>query len=90
MEQQYPQALAQLNQTNAMAFELAEIQRIEIYLAQNDSEQALTHLEFLNQHELSPWLNDVKGAYEVRIPRYGKSLPCSFRGSICAQPNMDI
>ncbi len=36
MEQQYPQALAQLNQTNAMAFELAEIQRIEIYLAQNE------------------------------------------------------
>ena len=67
MQQQYPQALAILNQSNAMAFELAEIQRIEIYLSQNDAEQALTHLEFLNQHELSPWLNDVKSAYELRL-----------------------
>lgn len=67
MQQQYPQALAILNQSNAMAFELAEIQRIEIYLAQNDGEQALTHLEFLNQHELSPWLNDVKSAYNLRL-----------------------
>ena len=78
MEQQYPQALAQLNQTNAMAFELAEIQRIEIYLAQNDSEQALTHLEFLNQHELSPWLNDVKGAYEVRITSLWEKFAVQF------------
>ncbi|MGE8560659.1 MAG: heme biosynthesis protein HemY [Acinetobacter sp.] len=67
MQQQYPQALAILNQSNTMAFELAEIQRIEIYLAQNDGEQALTHLEFLNQHELSPWLNDVKSAYDLRL-----------------------
>lgn len=67
MQQQYPQALAILNQSNAMAFELAEIQRIEIYLAQNDGEQALTHLEFLNQHELSPWLSDVKSAYDLRL-----------------------
>ena len=59
-----PQALTSLEQTNAMAFELAEIQRIRIYLAQNDAEKALTHLEFLNQHELSPWLNDVKNSYE--------------------------
>ena len=35
-----------------MAFELAELQRIELFLAQEDAEQALTHLEFLNQHEL--------------------------------------
>ncbi|CAB1207913.1 heme biosynthesis protein HemY [Acinetobacter bouvetii] len=67
MQQQYPQALAILNQSNAMAFELAEIQRIEIYLAQNDAEQALTHLEFLNQHELSPWLKDVQSAYDLKL-----------------------
>lgn len=73
MQQQYPQALAILNQSNTMAFELAEIQRIEIYLAQNDGEQALTHLEFLNQHELSPWLSDVKTAYDLRLtPLWGK------------------
>lgn len=29
-----------------MAFELAELQRIEIYLSQQQGEQALTHLEF--------------------------------------------
>lgn len=67
MQHQYPEALAILNQTNPMAFELAEIQRIEIFLAQNNGEQALTHLEFLNQHELSPWLNEVKSAYDLRL-----------------------
>ena len=67
IQQQYPQALAALNQSSAMAFELAEIQRIEIYLAQQQPEQALTHLEFLNQHELSPWLFKVKTAYQKRL-----------------------
>ncbi len=56
-----------LNQSNPMAFELAELQRIEIYLSQQHGEQALTHLEFLNQHELSPWLIQVKPAYEQRL-----------------------
>ena len=63
-QQQYSEALQALNQSNPMAFELAELQRIEIYLSQQDGQQALTHLEFLNQHELSPWLNQVKTAYE--------------------------
>lgn len=67
MQQQYPQALMKLTQANPMAFELAEIQRIEIFLAQNKGEEALTHLEFLNQHELSPWLNEVKSAYDLRL-----------------------
>ena len=53
-QQQYSEALSSLNQSNPMAFELAELQRIEIYLSQQDGQQALTHLEFLNQHELSP------------------------------------
>lgn len=61
------QALSRLEQTNAMAFELAEIQRIRIYLAQNEPEKALTHLEFLNQHELSPWLLDVQNAYDSTL-----------------------
>lgn len=61
------EALSCLEQTNVMAFELAEIQRIRIYLAQNESEKALTHLEFLNQHELSPWLLDVKNAYDLTL-----------------------
>ncbi|MIP96405.1 heme biosynthesis protein HemY, partial [Salmonella enterica subsp. enterica] len=61
-QQQYTHALTALNQSNPMAFELAELQRIEIYLSQQQGEQALTHLEFLNQHELSPWLMQVKTA----------------------------
>lgn len=66
-QQQYTHALTALNQSNPMAFELAELQRIEIYLSQQQGEQALTHLEFLNQHELSPWLMQVKTAYEQRL-----------------------
>ncbi len=27
----------------------------------------MTHLEFLNQHELSPWLFKVKTAYQKRL-----------------------
>jgi len=78
MQQRYPQALAILNQSNAMAFELAEIQRIEIYLSQNDGEQALTHLEFLNQHELSPWLNEVKSAYDLRLTGLWEKFAVQF------------
>lgn len=67
MQQQYAQALSVLTRSHAMAFELAEIQRIQVFLAQQDGEQALTHLEFLTQHELSPWLKDVQTAYEHRL-----------------------
>ncbi len=67
MNQQNEQALNALNQTSPMAFELAELQRIEVYLSEQDGQKALTHLEFLNQHELSPWLKQVKTAYEQRI-----------------------
>jgi len=66
-QQNFDKALAALNRSNPMAFELAELQRIEIYLSQHDGQQALTHLEFLNQHELSPWLFRVKSAYEQRL-----------------------
>lgn len=66
-QQQYNEALTALNQSSPMAFELAELQRIEIYLSQQQGGQALTHLEFLNQHELSPWLIQVKSAYEQRL-----------------------
>lgn len=63
IQQDFPRALQALDHVNIMAFELAELQRIKIYLAQNEAEKALTHLEFISQHELSPWLNDVKAAY---------------------------
>lgn len=67
IQQHYDDALIALNDTNPMTFELAELQRIEIYLAQNKADQALTHLDFLNQHELSPWLEKVNTAYEQRL-----------------------
>lgn len=67
MRAEYDQALNALNDTSPMAFELAEIQRIEVYLSQQDGEKALTHLEFLNQHELSPWLQNVSTAYDQRL-----------------------
>ncbi|RKG29484.1 heme biosynthesis protein HemY [Acinetobacter tianfuensis] len=67
MRQQYAEALQALNEVSPMAFELAELQRIEIYLSMQEGEKALTHLEFLNQHELSPWLENVKSSYEQRL-----------------------
>lgn len=66
-QQHYGEALRALERSPASAFELAEIQRIEIYLAQQDAEQALTHLEFLNGHALSPWLDQVNLAYTQRM-----------------------
>lgn len=66
-EQQYNEALLQLEKSPATAFELAELQRIAIYLAQNEGEKALTHLEFLSQHELSPWLASLHSAYTVKF-----------------------
>lgn len=63
----YNEALISLKEAHATAFELAELQRIKIFLSLGDGEKALTHLEFLSQHELSPWLNQVKSAYETRL-----------------------
>lgn len=63
----YPTALVALNHTNTMVFELAQLQRIEILLAQQQAEEALSHLEFLNQHALSPWLSAVEQAYQHRL-----------------------
>ena len=63
----YPKALAALDQSPPMAFELAELQRIEIFLAENEADRALTHLEFLYQHQLSPWLQEIETAYQQRL-----------------------
>ena len=60
-------ALKTLEASPADAFELAELQRIKAYLTQKDGEQALTHLEFLNGHQLSPWLIDLKHSYEQKL-----------------------
>lgn len=66
-EQNYSQALRELEQSSTAAFELAEVQRIEIYLAENQAQSALTHLEFLNGHALSPWLKQVSQAYTCKL-----------------------
>lgn len=63
----YDAALAELNKSQPALFELAELQKIEIYLAQQDIDQAYTHLVFLSQHHLSPWLVDVEDAYQHRL-----------------------
>lgn len=64
---QYTDATNALNATPPMAFELAELQRIELFLAQGNTEQALTHLEFLHQHQLSPWLKGLEQPYQQRL-----------------------
>lgn len=63
----FDQALSVLQTSPADAFEMAEMQRIEIYIAQGDAQQALAHLEFLHGHELSPWLNDLKEIYSKKL-----------------------
>ena len=66
---EYDAALDALKHVPSTAFELAEIQRIEIFIALSDIEQAITHLEFLQQHELSPWLKNIDIAYQQRIEK---------------------
>lgn len=66
-QNQTKEALKILENSPPDAFELAEIQRITAYIMQNDGEQALTHLEFLNGHQLSPWLLDLKESYEQKL-----------------------
>ncbi|WP_343581634.1 heme biosynthesis protein HemY [Acinetobacter sp.] len=63
----YAAALQSLDKSSPMAFELAELQRIDIFLEQKETEKALTHLEFLAQHQLSPWLVEIETAYQQRI-----------------------
>lgn len=65
----FEESLLVLKDTPTTAFELAEIQRIENYLATNNPEQALTHLEFLSGHALSPWLEQEEKAYQQRLTK---------------------
>lgn len=61
------QALKWLDQSSNTVFELAALQRIEIYLSQGNGQQAFTHLEFLSQHDLSPWLTGVQQGYQHKL-----------------------
>lgn len=80
--QHHDSALNLLQYSPADAFELAEIQRIEIYLAQVQPEQARTHLEFLRHHELSPWLVSLQEIYTARLnqlwSRYAVQFPWHY------------
>ena len=67
LDQKPDEALLHLEHSSHMVFELATLQKIEIYLSQNDAISSLTHLEFLNQHQLSPWLKDVEQAYGSKL-----------------------
>ena len=75
---QQTEALQVLEHSPPSAFELAEILRIEIYLSQQDHEQALTHLEFLNGHDLSPWLSELSESYKLRIQKLWGQFAIQF------------
>lgn len=66
-QQQFDTALDMLKQAPSNAFELAELQRIELYLAHHQGQEALAHLEFLNQHELSLWLKEIEHGYQAKL-----------------------
>jgi len=74
----YVEALNILEHSPPSAFELTEILRIEIYLVQQDAQQALTHLEFLNGHELSPWLSQLTESYKLDVQRLWGQFAVQF------------
>lgn len=59
----YTQALDALNEIPEHAFELAQLQRIDIYLLQHQATEALSALSLLSHHQLPMWLDDVKEGY---------------------------
>lgn len=67
LKQDYVAALTALEGCPTATFELSEIQRVEIYLAQQNVELALSHLQFLSSHLLSPWLLPVEAAFKKRL-----------------------
>lgn len=77
-QKHYQQALMILDSSPPATFELAEIQRIEIYLALQDEQQVSTHLEFLNEHQLSPWLDQIAHAYMQRLAVLWASFALQF------------
>ncbi|NHB59167.1 heme biosynthesis protein HemY [Acinetobacter sp. 194] len=77
-QEQFAEAMDELQKSPASVFELAEIQRVEIYLAQNDPHQALTHLEFLSGHILSPWLEPLRDLYDQRIEKLWGKLATQY------------
>lgn len=67
LDAEYENALTALECSPQTAFELAELQRIEIFLAQQETEKALSHLEMLYQHDTAPWLQELETAYRQKM-----------------------
>lgn len=59
----YDQALDVLIEIPEHAFELAQLQRIDIFLSQYQAVEALNGLLSLSHHQLPMWLDDVKEGY---------------------------
>lgn len=78
LKQDYAAALFALEGCPAATFELAEIQRIEIYLAQQNATEALTHLEFLNGQLLSPWLLPIATSFEKRLTQLWSTFALQY------------
>ena len=77
-QQQYQQALEALDHCPPAAFELAELLRIRIHLEQQDAAQALTHLEFLNGHALSPWMTQIEQSVNQQVTVLWEQFALAF------------
>lgn len=78
IQQNYAAALTELEKCPSATFELSEILRIEIYLAQKNADLALTHLQFLSSHLLSPWLVPVEAGFKKRLDTLWASFAVSY------------
>jgi hypothetical protein len=78
LQHNYQIALNALDGSPTATFELSEIQRIEIYLAQNNAELALSHLQFLSSHLLSPWLLPVEACFKKRLDTLWANFAMSY------------
>ncbi|AOA59545.1 hypothetical protein [Acinetobacter larvae] len=77
-QQQYQQALECLDACPPATFELAEIQKIEIYLAQGEVQTALSRLSFLSGQPLSPWLITLQDSYQIRLQQLWYSIAVQY------------
>lgn len=76
--QQFDLALNVLQDSPSDTFELVELQKIELYLASQNGKLALSHLEFLSNHTLSPWLQDIQQGYELKKTALWGKLAIQF------------
>ncbi|MDQ8935950.1 heme biosynthesis protein HemY [Acinetobacter rudis] len=89
LQQNYETALLCLEGCPTATFELSEIQRIEIYLAQKKPDLALSHLQFLSSQLLSPWLLPVEECFNKRLDILWASFAFNYPWLYLAQ-SIDI